>query len=212
MRWAERCKQAHGDANHALFGIVQGGMYPELRSESLQRLEAIGFDGYAIGGLSVGEPHSERIRILDHLVDQMPATRPRYLMGVGRPEDIVEAVVRGVDLFDCVMPTRNARNGHLFTRNGDIRIRNACHRNDPQPLDPQCGCDTCRHYSRAYLHHLQRSNEILGARLNTLHNLYYYQELMSELRSAIQQGALLSYVRTFFQARAGNIDSISTSG
>ncbi len=202
MRWALRCKEAHGASDSALFGIVQGGMHTGLRSESLEHLTGIGFDGYAIGGLSVGEPKEEMIRILDHLSERMPQDHPRYLMGVGRPEDIVEAVVRGIDMFDCVMPTRNARNGHLFTRHGDVRIRNATHKLDTAPLDSQCGCMTCRHYSRAYLHHLQRANEILGARLNTIHNLYYYQELMRGLRTAIEAGNLTQFVSDFYQGRS----------
>ncbi len=202
MRWSIRCKEAHGDSPSALFGIVQGGMYPELRSESLAHLQQTGFDGYAIGGLSVGEPKEEMIRILDHLSTEMPQDHPRYLMGVGKPEDIVEAVLRGVDMFDCVMPTRNARNGHLFTRNGDVRIRNAVHKMETSPLDSACGCTTCQHYSRAYLHHLQRTNEILGARLNTIHNLYYYQELMRGLRGAIESGTLDDFVRDFYAGRS----------
>ncbi len=186
-RWAERCAREHGGRGGALFGIVQGGMYPALREKSLAALTAIGFDGYAIGGLSVGEPEAERIRVLDGLADKMPAQAPRYLMGVGTPLDIVEAVARGVDMFDCVMPTRNARNGHLFTSEGVIRIRNARHRTDTGPLDPACACATCRNYSRAYLHHLQRCGEILGARLNTLHNLHYYLNLMAQIRQAIEE-------------------------
>ncbi len=203
-RWSVRCKEAHGDSASALFGIVQGGMHTELRSESLAGLVETGFDGYAIGGLSVGEPKGEMIRILDHLSTEMPEDYPRYLMGVGKPEDIVEAVLRGVDMFDCVMPTRNARNGHLFTRNGDVRIRNASHKMDTGPLDPECGCATCQNYSRAYLHHLQRSNEILGSRLNTIHNLYYYQELMSGLRDAIETGTVDDFVRDFYEGRSAD--------
>jgi len=202
MRWSIRCKEAHGDSKNALFGIVQGGMHPALRSESLAHLIETGFDGYAIGGLSVGEPKEEMIKILDHLSREMPEEHPRYLMGVGRPEDIVEAVIRGVDMFDCVMPTRNGRNGHLFTRHGDVKIRNAVHKKDPNPLDSQCGCMTCQHYSRAYLHHLQRTNEILGSRLNTMHNLYYYQELMRGLRHAIEAGALDAFVADFHRGRS----------
>ncbi|HIJ22649.1 MAG: tRNA guanosine(34) transglycosylase Tgt [Gammaproteobacteria bacterium] len=202
MRWSVRCKEAHGDSPNALFGIVQGGMYTALRSESLAALVDTGFDGYAIGGLSVGEPKEDMIRILDHLSTEMPEDHPRYLMGVGRPEDIVEAVLRGIDMFDCVMPTRNARNGHLFTRHGDVRIRNAVHKKDTAPLDSQCGCATCQHYSRAYLHHLQRTHEILGARLNTIHNLYYYQELMRGLREAIETGVVGAFVEDFYQGRS----------
>ncbi|MFP5505895.1 MAG: tRNA guanosine(34) transglycosylase Tgt [Gammaproteobacteria bacterium] len=192
---------ALGNTDSALFGIVQGGMYPELRAASLDGLTAIGFDGYAIGGLSVGETEAERLHVLDHLLPRMPADRPRYLMGVGRPEDIVEAVRRGVDMFDCVMPTRNARNGHLFTHAGVIKIRNSAHRNDTGPLDPDCDCYTCRHYSRAYLHHLDKCNEILGARLNTIHNLYYYQTLMRGLRAAIAAGTLEAFAADFYARR-----------
>ncbi len=191
MRWAARSREAFVSTN-ALFGIVQGGMYEGLREESLQALLAIGFEGYAIGGLSVGEPGEERDRIVRHLVPRMPADKPRYLMGMGTPEDLIHAVLAGIDMFDCVLPTRNARNGWLFTRSGDIKIRNARHRADTQPLDERCGCYACRNFSRAYLHHLQKANEILGARLNTLHNLHYYQELMRELRAAIEQGTLSS--------------------
>ncbi|MGD8207929.1 MAG: tRNA guanosine(34) transglycosylase Tgt [Thiohalocapsa sp.] len=198
LRWAARCKTAHAGSPSALFGIVQGGMYPDLRARSLDGLRAIGFDGYAVGGLSVGEPESERLQVLDFLADRLPEDRPRYLMGVGRPEDIVEAVRRGIDLFDCVLPTRNARNGHLFTRTGTVRIRNAVHRSDTGPLDPECRCPTCTHYSRAYLHHLDRCNEILGARLNTIHNLTYYQDLMRDLREAIERGGLERYVAALY--------------
>ena len=190
LRWAERSRRAWAGGPNALFGIVQGGMFEGLREESLAGLLAIGFDGYAVGGLSVGEPKQDRRRILAHTVPQLPAARPRYLMGMGTPEDIVEAVSAGVDMFDCVLPTRNARNGWLFTRWGDVKIRNARHRDDTAPLDERCGCYTCRHFTRAYLHHLQKANEILGARLNTLHNLYYYQELMRDLREAIEAGRL----------------------
>jgi queuine tRNA-ribosyltransferase len=202
LRWAARSRQAHGDNPAALFGIIQGGMYPELRSRSLDGLVQIGFDGYAIGGLSVGETEAERIMILDHLQPRMPTDKPRYLMGVGRPEDIVEAVRRGVDMFDCVMPTRNARNGHLFTHQGEIRIRNSQYENDTRPLDETCGCYTCQNYSRAYLRHLHKCREILGARLNTIHNLYYYQELMRGLRTAIEAGSLEAFVADFYARRA----------
>lgn len=201
LRWAKRSKEAHGDNPAALFGIVQGGMYSELRRRSLEGLTEIGFDGYAVGGLSVGEPAEERHRVLDLLSDPMPHDRPRYLMGVGKPEDIVEAVLRGIDMFDCVMPTRNARNGHLFTHDGVVRIRNACHKADELPLDADCDCYTCRNYSRAYLHHLDKCNEILGARLNTIHNLHYYQTLMRELRDAIEHERLDRYVREFYDRR-----------
>jgi queuine tRNA-ribosyltransferase len=195
MRWAERSKRewqagVSERPRNALFGIVQGGMYAALRDESLEALLGIGFDGYAIGGLSVGEPSGDRLRILAHTAPRLPRERPRYLMGMGTPEDIIRAVGAGIDMFDCVLPTRNARNGWLFTRYGDVKIRNARHRSDTGPLEPGCGCYTCRHFSRAYLHHLQKTNEILGARLNTLHNLHYYQALMRGLREAIEQGNL----------------------
>ena len=202
LRWAKRSKDAHGDNPSALFGIVQGGMYEGLRSESLQGLEEIGFDGYAIGGLSVGEPKEDMVRVLDHLAHTMPENKPRYLMGVGKPEDIVEAVRRGVDMFDCVMPTRNARNGHLFTTEGVVKIRNAKHRHDTSPLDAECDCYTCQNFSRAYLHHLDKCGEILGAELNTIHNLRHYQRIMSELREAIAAERLEDYVQEFY-ARQG---------
>jgi queuine tRNA-ribosyltransferase len=185
MRWAARSRNSWKSEN-ALFGIVQGGIYEKLREESLDKLLEIGFDGYAIGGLAVGEPAEDRSRILRYVTPRMIFEKPRYLMGMGTPEDLVEAVAAGVDLFDCVLPTRNARNGWLFTRHGDIRIRNARYRDDPAPLDADCGCYTCRRFSRAYLYHLDKTKEILGARLNTLHNLHYYQELMRELRRAIE--------------------------
>jgi queuine tRNA-ribosyltransferase len=194
LRWARRSKEAHGDNPAALFGIVQGGVYEELRGESLAGLTEIGFDGYAVGGLSVGEPPADRWRVLDYLSTRLPAERPRYLMGVGTPEDIVLAVGRGIDMFDCVMPTRNARNGHLFTHQGVVRIRNARYRDDAGPLDPLCDCYTCRNYSRSYLHHLDKCREILGARLNTIHNLYYYQTLMAGLREAIAAGRYGAFV------------------
>jgi queuine tRNA-ribosyltransferase len=193
LRWAERSRRAHEGNGTALFGIVQGGMHEALRNESLAGLQEIGFDGYAIGGLSVGEPKAEMRRILRHTAPQLPSGAPRYLMGVGTPADIVDAVVNGIDMFDCVMPTRNARNGWIFTRSGTIRLRNARYRDDIRPLDEQCGCYTCRHFSRAYLHHLQRVNEILGAHLNTVHNLHFYQQLMGELRQAIDAGRLTEY-------------------
>lgn len=201
LRWASRSREAHGDNPAALFGIVQGGMHEDLRGRSLEGLLAIGFEGYAVGGLSVGEPGPERLRILDYLADRLPVDRPRYLMGVGTPEDIVAAVSRGIDLFDCVMPTRHARNGWLFTHQGTVKIRNAAHRRDEGPLDPQCDCYTCRNYSRAYLHHLDRCREILGARLNTLHNLHYYQSLMRGLRESIEDGVLARYLDAFRGAR-----------
>lgn len=203
MRWAERCRLAHGRNPNALFGIVQGGVYPELRGRSLEQLQAIGFEGYAIGGLSVGEPKEQRAEVLDALLPNMPADRPRYLMGVGTPEDIVEAVSRGVDMFDCVMPTRNARNGYLFVSDGMLRIRNARYRDDIRPPEEGCQCYTCRRYSRAYLRHLDQCNEILGARLNTLHNLHFYQRLMDSLRSAIIEGRLASFAQQFLRRRSG---------
>ena len=198
MRWAERSKAAHGDNPSALFGIVQGGMYESLRDESLKGLVEIGFDGYAIGGLSVGEPKEDMIRVLEHLADTMPADRPRYLMGVGKPADLVEGVRRGIDMFDCVMPTRNARNGHLFTSTGVIKIRNARHRHDTAPLDAECDCYTCTNFSRGYLHHLEKCGEILGAQLNTIHNLRYYQTLMASLREAVADGRLDEFTEEFY--------------
>jgi len=205
LRWAQRSRDEHdrlGNAN-ALFGIVQGGMYESLRDESLAGLNEIDFDGMAIGGLSVGEPKEEFAHILAHTAPRLPADKPRYLMGVGTPEDIVFAVSQGIDMFDCVMPTRNARNGHLFTRHGDIRIKNAIHKADTRPLDESCGCYCCRNFSRAYLHHLFRCGEILGARLNTIHNLHYYQTLMRELREAIAAGELAAYAAVFRRQRQG---------
>jgi queuine tRNA-ribosyltransferase len=201
LRWAERSKLSHEGNPNALFGIVQGGMYESLRDESLAGLQRIGFDGYAIGGLSVGEPKHDMRRILAHTATLLPADKPRYLMGVGTPEDLVEAVAAGIDMFDCVLPTRNARNGWLFTRHGDIKIKNAEHRGDMRPLDAGCGCYCCTHFTRAYLHHLHRVNEILGARLNTIHNLYYYLILMRELREAIAAGGLGDYTAAFHQQR-----------
>lgn len=202
-RWAVRCKTTHADNHNALFGIVQGGMHVNLRLESLQRLSDVGFDGYAVGGLSVGEPEHERLKVLDAIGRQLPAAHPHYLMGVGTPRDIVQAVGRGIDMFDCVMPTRNARNGHLFTSEGVIKIRNARHKTDPGPLDPLCSCSTCRNYSRGYLHHLDRCNEILGSRLNTLHNLHYYLGLMQRIRSAIEQGSFAAFSADFLASIEG---------
>ena len=204
LRWARRSRDEHdklGNTN-ALFGIVQGGMYENLRDESLTELDAIGFDGMAIGGLSVGEPKEDFGRILAHTAPRLPVDKPRYLMGVGTPEDIVYAVAQGIDMFDCVMPTRNARNGHLFTRYGDVRIKNACYKQDTRPLDETCGCYCCRNFSRAYLHHLHRVGEILGARLNTIHNLFYYQTLMTELRAAIVENRLSAHTLEFHRNRA----------
>ena len=205
LRWAARRRQAHGDKPAALFGIVQGGMYESLREKSLEGLTDIGFDGYAIGGLSVGEPKEDMIRILDFLPPKMPDDRPRYLMGVGRPEDIVEAVRRGVDMFDCVMPTRNARNGYLFTSTGIVKIRNARHRHDTSPLDDQCDCYTCENFSRSYLHHLDKCGEMLGSQLNTIHNLRYYQNLMSGLRGAIEAGTLSDFIESFYARRGQSV-------
>jgi queuine tRNA-ribosyltransferase len=198
LRWAKRSKVAHSDNPSALFGIVQGGMYPELRKQSLQGLEDIGFDGYAIGGLSVGEPKEEMVKVLDHLTPEMPDDKPRYLMGVGKPEDIVEAVRRGVDMFDCVMPTRNARNAHLFTATGVVKLRNSSHKTDTRPVEEGCDCYTCQHYSRSYLHHLDKCKEMLGARLNTIHNLRFYQRVMQGLRDAIESDQLEEFVDDFY--------------
>jgi queuine tRNA-ribosyltransferase len=204
LRWAARSKAAHGENSNALFGIVQGGMFESLRDESLAGLVSIGFDGYAIGGLSVGEPKEDMLRILAHTAPQLPKGKPRYLMGVGTPEDIVAAVSQGIDMFDCVMPTRNARNGMLFTRHGDIKIKNAQYRMDMRPLDQQCGCYTCQNFTRAYLHHLHRLGEILGARLNTTHNLFYYQQLMGEIRASIEADGFTDFVTTFNLNRGGH--------
>jgi queuine tRNA-ribosyltransferase len=211
LRWAERSKKAHGDNPSALFGIVQGGMYEDLREVSVNGLTAIGFDGYAIGGLSVGEPKEDMMRILDHTTPLIPENKPRYLMGVGKPEDLVEGVRRGIDMFDCVMPTRNARNGHLFVTNGVIKIRNARYKDDTGALDPECDCETCQHYSRAYLHHLDKCHEILGAQLNTLHNLRYYQRLMKGLRDAIEAGNLDEFVEEFYALRGLSVPPLANS-
>ena len=197
MRWARRCKQAHGSHPAALFGIVQGGMYGHLRTQSLTELVAMDFDGYALGGLSVGEPKQEMVAVIESCVEQMPASKPRYLMGVGSPQDIVHGVRHGIDMFDCVMPTRNARNAHLFTSQGLLRLRNSRYRSDTSPLDPECDCYTCSNFSRAYLHHLDKCKEMLGSQLNTIHNLHYYQQLMSQLRGAIEQGRLSAFVSQF---------------
>ncbi len=201
LRWAARSKTAHQGNGNALFGIVQGGMHEDLRDASLAGLKQIGFDGYAIGGLSVGEPKEDMLRILSHLSPQIPADRPRYLMGVGTPEDIVDAVLLGIDMFDCLMPTRNARNGWLFTRFGNVRIKNARYKTDTGPLDPECSCYTCRNFTLAYLHHLHRVGEILGSRLNTIHNLHFYQETMQGLRLAIEQKRLHAFVEEFKRER-----------
>ncbi|AUL99256.1 tRNA guanosine(34) transglycosylase Tgt [Pseudothauera hydrothermalis] len=204
QRWARRSREEFDrlENRNALFGIVQGGMYEDLRDESLAALQDIGFDGYAIGGLSVGEPKDDMQRILAHTAPRLPTNKPRYLMGVGTPEDIVAGVACGIDMFDCVMPTRNARNGWLFTRYGDIKIKNAIHKADTRPLDPSCDCYTCRNFSRAYLHHLHRTGEILGSMLNTVHNLRYYQTLTAELREAIAADRFAAYVTRFHQERA----------
>jgi len=203
LRWAERSKRAHEGNDAALFGIVQGGVHHDLRSQSVEGLKAIGFDGYAIGGLAVGEPEEERNAMLDHTCPQLPDDRPRYLMGVGRPEDLVEAVARGVDMFDCVMPTRNARNGHYFTSSGAVRIRNAQYECDTRPIEEGCGCHACSNgYSRAYLRHLDRCNEMLAPILGTLHNLWYYQSLMAGMRRAIEQGTFAAFRDSFYAARA----------
>ncbi len=208
LRWARRSRDEFdrlGNTN-ALFGIVQGGMYEALRDESLAGLADIGFDGYAIGGLSVGEPKEDMMRVLGHTAPRLPASKPRYLMGVGTPEDLVAGVAAGIDMFDCVMPTRNARNGWLFTRFGDLKLRNARYRDDERPIDAGCGCYACRHFSRAYLHHLQKVNEILGARLATIHNLHYYLSLMAQMRAAIEAGEFDAFARRFAADRARGID------
>jgi len=198
LRWAKRSKDAHGDNTSALFGIIQGGMYESLRDVSLEGLNEIEFDGYAIGGLSVGEPKEDMARILSHLAHKMPAEKPRYLMGVGKPADLVEGVRRGVDMFDCVMPTRNARNGHLFTWDGVVKIRNAKHKQDTGPLDVNCDCYTCQNFSRSYLHHLDKCGEILGSQLNTIHNLRHYQALMQTMREALTEGRFDEFVVDFY--------------
>ena len=197
-RWASRSKAAHEGNDSALFGIVQGGMYEHLRTESLNGLTDIGFDGYAIGGLSVGEPKEDMLRILDHLPPHMPSDKPRYLMGVGKPEDLVEAVRRGIDMFDCVMPTRNARNSHIFITEGVLKLRNAKYRNDTSPLDANCDCYTCKNFSRSYLHHLDKCNEMLGAQLNTIHNLRFYQNLMAAMRKALSEGTFDVFLTDFY--------------
>jgi len=204
LRWAKRSRDEfdRGGNPNALFGIVQGGMYESLRDESLAGLNDIGFDGIAIGGLSVGEPKEDMMRVLAHVGPRLPADKPHYLMGVGTPEDLVAGVANGVDMFDCVMPTRNARNGWLFTRFGDVKIKNAKYKNDDAPLDESCDCTTCRNFSRAYLHHLHRAGEILGARLNTIHNLHYYLQLMREIRAAIDAGRFQAFVARFQADRA----------
>jgi len=200
LRWAKRSFEEHKRLNNknALFGIIQGGMHKELRLQSAESLVEMNFDGYAIGGLSVGEPKEEMMDVLSYLPDHMPSNKPRYLMGVGTPADLVEGVAAGVDMFDCVMPSRNARNGYLFTSEGIVKIRNAKYKKDTTPLDPNCNCSTCKNYSRAYLHHLQKSNEILGSRLNTLHNLFYYQYLMKSIREAIKSNTFSDFRKKFY--------------
>jgi queuine tRNA-ribosyltransferase len=202
LRWAKRSKEAHEGNSNALFGIIQGGMYEDLRDISRKGLQEIGFDGYAIGGLSVGEPKEDMLRILAHTAPKMPQDKPRYLMGVGTPEDLVDAVSQGVDMFDCVMPTRNARNGWLFTQYGDVKIKNAFYKHDLAPLDADCHCYTCRNFTRAYLHHLHKVGEILGARLNTIHNLHYYQVLMQDMRNAIENVSFEVFKQSFTSKRA----------
>ncbi|MEL6196771.1 MAG: tRNA guanosine(34) transglycosylase Tgt [Pseudomonadota bacterium] len=210
MRWAKRSRDAFGDRpGHALFGIQQGSVYPDLRAASAEALTAIGFDGYAIGGLAVGEGQALMFDVLDYAPEQLPADRPRYLMGVGKPEDIIGAVERGVDMFDCVLPTRSGRTGQAFTRRGDINIKNARHRDDPRPLDPDCGCPACRAYSRAYLHHVNRAGEIIGMMLMTAHNLWFYQEMMAGLRQAIAEGRLSEFADAFrTQRAAGDLEPV----
>ncbi len=205
LRWAQRSADAHADNPAALFGIVQGGMYAALRAESLAGLEAIGFDGYAIGGLSVGEPKDEMLAVLDCLAPHMHVDKPRYLMGVGTPADLLEGVQRGIDMFDCVMPTRNARNGHIFTSRGELRLRNARHKSSTLPLDEDCACYTCANFSRAYLHHLDKCNEILGAQLNTIHNLYFYQQHMAGIRAAIEAGTLGDFAAAFYAGQSRGV-------
>ena len=216
LRWGQRCVDEHNrlGSTNALFGIIQGSMYADLRQQSLEGLLEIGFDGYAIGGLSVGEPKDEMMDVLDYIPDAMPADKPRYLMGVGKPEDIVEAVRRGVDMFDCVMPTRNARNGHYFVTGdtdnaGVVRIRNSQYRNDEGPLDPECDCYTCQNFSRAYLYHLNKCKEMLGAQLATIHNLRYYQRLMQGIRDAIEQDTFDAFVSDFYHQRGQTVPELN---
>ncbi len=209
LRWAERSKKSHGENPAALFGIVQGGMYEHLRQESIDGLIEIGFDGYAIGGLSVGEPKDEMMATLNVIHQKMPANKPRYLMGVGTPEDLVEAVRRGIDMFDCVMPTRNARNGHLFTSKGVIKIRNSQYEFDTRPIDEDCVCYTCQNYSRSYLRHLDKCKEMQGSRLNTIHNLYYYLKLMEDMREAIEKSEFENFIKQFYQLRSKAIPTVA---
>ena len=205
MRWAQRCKEAHGESSSALFGIVQGGMYEGLRQQSAHALTDIGFDGYAIGGLSVGEPEEERELVLGYTLPELPADKPRYLMGVGRPQDIIAAVLHGVDMFDCVMPTRNARNGYYFTSRGVLKIRNSRFGMDTRPIDEDCGCYTCQNYSRAYLKHLDRCREMLGPHLATVHNLHFYQQLMAGIRGAVEKGSLAEYTGNFMDLYSSGV-------
>ncbi|RZI41816.1 tRNA guanosine(34) transglycosylase Tgt [Herbaspirillum sp. HC18] len=207
LRWAKRSRDEFdgGENPNALFGIVQGGMFEHLRDESLAGLQEVGFEGYAIGGLSVGEPKEDMMRVLEHVGPRLPADKPHYLMGVGTPEDLVAGVASGVDMFDCVMPTRNARNGWLFTRYGDLKIKNSRYKDDDKPLDESCECYTCRNFSRAYLYHLHRAGEILGARLNTIHNLHYYLQLMREMRAAIDADRFQAFVAQFHADRARGV-------
>ena len=202
LRWAARSKVAHGNNTAALFGIVQGGMHEQLREESLAGLTDIGFDGYAIGGLSVGEPKEEMMKVLEVMRPILPEDKPRYLMGVGTPADLLEAVKRGIDMFDCVMPTRNARNGNIFTSRGVLKLRNSRHKTSTQPLDEQCSCYTCENFSRAYLHHLDKCNEILGSQLNTIHNLHYYQQHMAGIRQAIEEKTLSEFEAEFYAGQS----------
>ena len=203
MRWARRSKKVHGDNSGSLFGIIQGGMYKDLRLRSLEILTDIEFDGYAIGGLSVGESKKEMFGVLDYLASKLPSDKPRYLMGVGTPEDLIEGVRSGIDMFDCVMPSRNARNGYIFTTNGVIRIRNSRYENDINPLDVDCGCYTCKNFSRAYLHHLDHCKEMLGSRLQTIHNIFFYQKLMQNLHKSIEEGKFTSFVNKFYENYLG---------
>jgi queuine tRNA-ribosyltransferase len=205
MRWAKRSKDEHGSSPSALFGIIQGGMYEDLRLESIEGLCDIGFDGLAIGGLSVGEPKEEMFKVLDFLAHKMPADKPRYLMGVGTPSDLVEGVRKGVDMFDCVMPTRNARNGHIFTANGVLKIRNAKHKHSTEPLDPNCDCYTCQHHTRGYLHHLDKCKEILGSTLNTIHNLRYYQKVMADIRQALDEDRFEQFRAEFYEQQGVDV-------
>ena len=200
LRWAKRSRDAH-KSDSALFGIVQGGMHEDLRINSLKGLEEIGFDGIAVGGLSVGEPKEDKTRILKHLAPHLPASKPHYLMGVGKPEDIVEAVFYGIDMFDCVLPTRNARNGQLITSYGVLNIRNAPSKRSDEPIDPNCGCKVCKNYSQAYLNHLDKTNEMLGSILNSFHNIYYYQSLMNEIRLSIESDSFAKFIKDFYNKR-----------